>query len=117
MQTVTDIVAAIKVNQDAILGQINMLSRCMVGHNKVIRTSKGLYLRREGNSFIPGCITNASRWYPEDADTLIKELPRMLNWEPEIVGLHDALHQELIANEVVTNQLKHAALCRLAVAA
>lgn len=53
--------------------QINMTKNVMLGHNSVVQTDGGLYLKREGEAFAPTQIEFCSRWSPEDAAQLADE--------------------------------------------
>lgn len=96
VKTLTDAIAEIKAEQERNL-------RALIGHNTVISTSDGLYLRQEGNMFIPTSISSCSRYTPEHAAHLVNTLPQSPDWVPVAVNLHTALARELASMTAVLN--------------
>jgi hypothetical protein len=82
-------------HRDELLAAINRDKGVMRGHNTVLRTEHGLFLRQGGGFFAPRGVLSASMYSPEDAATLAKELESPTGTAPTPVLYHHALQEEL----------------------
>ncbi len=94
MTTAAKIIEILTRRANKIDEQIDRKASVLVSHNTVIRTSEGLYLRREAGVFVPVGIERASHWTEEDAAFIVSKLPSEPSWAPEAVSLRDHLRSE-----------------------
>lgn len=95
MNTAKEVIAIFNERAAAISNQIDMLSRCIVGNNTVVRTSPGLYLRFAGGvEFYPVGVEACSRWTPEDGARIAADCSNGAGDKATAVLLIDALRDE-----------------------
>lgn len=104
----TEVLATLAIRANEIDRQIDMLSRCLVGDNTVVRTSPGLYLRYEGDQYRVCGIECSSRYPRESAERVAANVTNGFGDVATAVNLQDALREErdeLIRLAAVINAL------------
>ncbi len=91
----TDPVQTLTQHRDDLLAAIEREKGILRGHNTVLRTEHGLYLRHGGGFFAPRGVLMASMYTPEDALVLAAEIESPEGDSPTPVLYQDALLHEL----------------------
>lgn len=91
----TDPIQTLTQLRDDLLTAIEREKSILRGHNTVLRTEHGLYLRQGGGFFAPRGILSASMYSPDDALMLAAEIESPEGNAPTPVLYKDALLAEL----------------------
>lgn len=92
--TVADFVALMDARVTRIDEILARLENALVGDNHLVRSSPGLYLRRDGDVFIPVGIEDASWWTEEAANRVAANVSNGYGDVAQAVHLHTELRAQ-----------------------